>query len=76
MEIEITVWKASGKYYTSGTARCDEDIPLWDDKFKVFVANNLPARHGEGYVTVADKDDDQSFHYALKIQNKGGLIKL
>ena len=66
MEIEITVYKPSGKYYTSNIVNSDKEIPLWDDKFNEFVANNLPAIYSGGYITVADtKDDCKGFHSAL-----------
>lgn len=66
MELEVTVYKESGKYYTSSIIRSEKEIPLWKDDFKVFVANNLPALYSGGYVTVADtKDDCEGFHHAL-----------
>ena len=66
MEIEIVVYKGTGNYYTSGIAKCDKEIPLWEEEFKEFVANNLPALYSGGFVTVADtKDDCEGFHHAL-----------
>lgn len=74
MEIEITVYKGTGKYYTSGKASHDEEIPLWNDKFDEFVANNLPAFVSGGYVTVDDVDDAcKGFHCHLYLYDE--LIK-
>lgn len=65
MEIEITVFKNSGKYYTNDIVKSDTDIWLFKDEFKQFVKDNLPAKISEGFVTVRDTKDNQSFHIAL-----------
>jgi hypothetical protein len=65
MEIEIIVFKNSGKYYTSDTVKSELDIWLFKDEFRQFVKDNLPAKIGEGFVTVRDTRDNQSFHIAL-----------
>lgn len=65
MEIEITVFKNSGKYYTNDIVKSDTDIWLFKDEFIQFVKDNLPAKIGEGFVTVRDTRDNQSFHIAL-----------
>lgn len=66
MKIRIVVYKGSGKYYTEGIAESEKEIPLWEDEFKVFVANNLPTKYSGGYITVEDTDDHaEGFHCAL-----------
>jgi hypothetical protein len=70
MDIEITVFKESGKYYTSDTVHNNEDIYLFKDEFLEFVKNNLPARIGEGFVMVKDASDNQTFHIALYRYNE------
>ena len=62
MEIEILVFKESGKWYASQTVKNDIDIPLFKDEFKEFIKKNLPANIGEGYVVVLDKGEHQGFH--------------
>ena len=70
MKIKITVYKASGKYYTDETVESDVDIPMFKDDFKKFIRENIPARIGEGYITVEDVCDDQSFHQVLYLYNE------
>jgi|GEM_PF-3226398 len=68
MELQIEVYKDTGKYYSSHIVRCDCDIPFFDDRFVQFVKNNLPADIGEGYIVVTDTpraEDSQSFHRRL-----------
>ena len=63
MEIEIVVFKESGKYYTSSIVRHEENIPLWEDSFKSFVRDNIPAKLGEVFVVVNNLGD--GFHTHL-----------
>ena len=66
MRVTIDVYKDNGKWYTGDTAYSDVDIPLWDEKFKQFVWDNLPAKIGSGFVVVKDIDSTgPGFHYAL-----------
>lgn len=62
MEIEILVFKESGKWYASQTVKNDIDIPLFKDEFKEFIKKNLPANIGEGYIVVLDGNNNSSFH--------------
>lgn len=63
LHISIDVYKASGKWYTSGEAANPTDIPIWDeDTFREFLCSNLPARIGEGYIVVKDFPDGDGFH--------------
>lgn len=65
MKIKITVYKASGKYYTEEIVENNTDILLFENKFKQFIKDNLPARVNGGYVVVEDVGENQSFHKAL-----------
>lgn len=68
MRIKITVFRQTGKYYTSCIVGGDRDIPLFEEEFTQFVTENLPADLGEGYVLVQDAEDadsSQSFHIRL-----------
>lgn len=65
MKIEITVFKNSGKYYTSEIAKSDNDIPIYDDNFKKFIRDNIPANLGSGFIMTNDVENNQSFHIAL-----------
>ncbi|MDW7668057.1 MAG: hypothetical protein SCJ93_04475 [Bacillota bacterium] len=65
MKIRITSYKPSGKYYTEEIVEKDEDMYLFEDRFKRLVANNMYTCPG-GFVTVEDVDyPSQSFHGAL-----------
>ena len=67
MEIEITVFKESGKWYTSAIAKSDTDIPIWKDEFKQFIKNNNPADIKEGFIVT--RDIGNGFHSALWMYN-------
>ena len=70
MEIEIIIFKNSGKYYTSDTVKNDKDIWLFEQEFKDFVIVNLPAKLSDGYIMVRDTSDNQSFHTRLYTYNQ------
>lgn len=63
MKIEITVYKNSGKWYTSEIVENDVDIPMWDEKFKEFIRDNNPADLGNGFIATRTIGD--GFHNAL-----------
>lgn len=67
MEIEIIVFKNSGKYYTSETVYSEQDIPMYkDEEFKQFIRDHNPANIGEGYIITKDTDRfNTGFHIAL-----------
>lgn len=66
MEIDIVVYKESGKYYSNNVVVSEVDIPLYSDDFIPFVVKNLPARVEGGFVVVRDANDDNgTFHEAL-----------
>lgn len=65
MELRITVYKNSGKFYTDEVVKNDKDIYLWKEEFKDFIRANIPARVSGGYVVVEDLNDNQSFHNVL-----------
>ena len=65
MELELIVFKESGKYYTSQVVKSDEDIFLFKDEFKQFISDNLPARVENGFVCVMDGEENDTFHIAL-----------
>ena len=56
MEIEIIVFKNSGKYYTSETVYSEQDIPMYKDEFKQFIRYHNPANIGEGIILTKDTD--------------------
>lgn len=70
MKIKITVYKASGKYYTDEIVENIEDIPMFKLEFNKFVRDNIPAKIGEGYIVVEDMSDNQSFHQGLYKYNE------
>lgn len=63
MEIEIIVYKNSGKWYTSEVVNSDIEIPMFKDEFKQFIKDNNPANIGEGFIVT--KDLGNGFHDAL-----------
>lgn len=67
MKIEITVFKKSGKWYTSDIIESPENIMLSDDKFKDFIRKHNPANIGEGYIVVKNVDNGEctGFHNVL-----------
>ena len=71
MEIEIIVFKNSGKYYTSETVYFEQDIPMYKEEFKQFIKDHNPANIGEGYIITKDTDRfDTGFHIALWTYNE------
>ncbi len=65
MELELIVFKESGKYYTSQVVKSDEDIFLFKNEFEQFISDNLPARIENGFVCVMDGEENDTFHIAL-----------
>lgn len=65
MKIKITIYKESGKYYTDEIVENKKDIFAWEEEFRDFVRNNIPAKLNQGYITVEDVNDNQSFHQIL-----------
>lgn len=70
MKIKITVYKDTGKFYTSEEVEHSEDIPSWEDEFKDFIIKNLPAKYTDGYVVVEDIGDNETFHNSLYKMNE------
>ena len=62
MDIIITVYKESGKYYTSERVQSEKNYELFDPEFKRFVRKHLPARCQHGFVTVQDAPSGEGFH--------------
>lgn len=56
MKLTIDVYKNSGKWYTGDTVSSTEEYDIWDEKFKCFIRDHLPAKIGEGFVVVKDVD--------------------
>lgn len=67
MELKITVYKDSGKYYTHHIVKSDDNMDIWRPEFKQFIRDNLPAKYGSGYITVEDVDihRTEGFHQCL-----------
>lgn len=65
MHINIRVFNDTGKYYAEAEATSPTVIPLWDDRFKEFVREHLPARCDGGFVVVNDMPDGEGFHFKL-----------
>lgn len=67
MKLTIDVYKDSGKWYTGHTVTHTENIDIWDERFKEFIRDNLPAKIGEGFVVVKDVDrvPHDGFHNCL-----------
>lgn len=57
MEIEITVYKENGKWYTSEIVKSDVNIPLWSDDFIKFIKDNNPADIGGGFIATRTVGD-------------------
>ena len=71
MEIEIIVFKNSGKYYTSEIVHTEKDIPIWTEEFKQFIKDHNPANIGEGYIITKDADRFVTgFHVRLWTYNE------
>lgn len=62
LHISIDIYKQSGKWYTGSEATNPTDIPSWEESFREFLCDNLPARIGEGYIVVKDFPDGEGFH--------------
>lgn len=66
MSLVITVYKESGKWYTSWVVDSDTNYDLWDERFTAFIRDHLPANIGEGFVVVEDTpNSDVGFHRRL-----------
>lgn len=71
MEIEIIVFKNSGKYYTSEIVCTERDISIWTEEFKQFIKDHNPANIGEGFILTKDTDRfNTGFHIALWTYNE------
>lgn len=67
MELEITVFKSTGKFYTNCIIETAE-IPIFDDRFKACIFVNLPVNtiSNDEYVIVRDTGKyDTQFHQRL-----------
>lgn len=64
MKLEITVYKPSGKFYSSCEVE-SPDIPYFKDEFVEFIRENLPAKYAGGYVVIRDLEDGDGFHNCL-----------
>ena len=64
MKLEITVYKPTGKFYSSCEVE-SPDIPYFKDEFVEFVRENLPAKYAGGYVVIRDLEDGYGFHNCL-----------
>jgi len=65
MNIKITIYKSSGKYYTSQVCYEDKNINLFDDEWINWLNDHLPAHLEEGYAVTEDWDSYEGFHNAL-----------
>lgn len=65
MELRITIYKGSGKYYTDEIVKNEEDLHIWTEEYKEFLRKNLPTTYSNGYIVVEDIGENQSFHNAL-----------
>lgn len=64
MKLDITVFKPTGKYYTSCTAELPgKDPVLHTQEFLDFVRENLPARFTDGLVLVQNADPGSDKFY-------------
>lgn len=64
MTLEITVYKDTGKFYTSALVTGD-DIPMYAPGFKAYIRQNLPAVVKDSFVVVRDDDKNATFHNCL-----------
>lgn len=69
MNIKISVYKASGKWYASEIVPIEKDKHIFTEEFQRFIRDNVPANIGEGFIVVDDVDDDEDsssdFHNVL-----------
>lgn len=65
LKLDIRVFKGTGKFYASSEIEQEEDIPIFDDRFKRLIKENLPATLTDGTVVVTDKADGDGFHTIL-----------
>lgn len=67
MKIAIDIYKDTGKWYTGCLVIHEENIPMWDPRFKALIRNSVPANIGGGYIVVSDAHDSDpmSFHNVL-----------
>lgn len=65
MELKITIYKESGKYYTDEVIKHKKDLQPWSEEYREFLKSNLPATCNDGYIVVEDASEEQSFHNAL-----------
>lgn len=52
MNLTITVYKDTGKFYTSETVNVPADTQMWHENFRQLIRDNLPAVYSGGFVTV------------------------
>lgn len=72
--IRISVFKPSGKWYTSTEIEVNEEYPVWSDDFKELIKNNLPARIEDGYVVTTNMTES-SYVFAEQLYLMNKLIK-
>lgn len=64
MHLQITVYKDTGKFYTS----CEvtgPNISMFRDDFYEFIKRNLPSKCENGYIVVQDISYSSDFHNCL-----------
>lgn len=65
IKLKINSYKSSGKWYGEQIIELEKDIPIWDDKFKKMLTNNISCACYDGFIVVDDMEDNQTFHKVL-----------
>ena len=52
MNLTITVYEDTGRFYSDATVNVPADTQMWDENFRQLIRDNLPATYEDGFVTV------------------------
>lgn len=70
MKLLLSVYKDTGKYYTSNVIETDIDVIKQDAEYMQLIRDNCPAKLTDGYMIVKNEDDDGQFVDRLYMLNQ------
>lgn len=65
VEIKITSYKPSGKYYDGKVIKINKNINIWDDEFYQILLDNCPYKGGFIVVDDINIDKHDKFYQGL-----------